>query len=175
MDYIIKHKDFKQTLFKIICGFIALPKANKMMIEWSKIAVTKSELKFCENELKNFEKGKKNSENFNSRVFKSPKAQEIFHKILLNENVLDEDNNAGYKFQSVAYNTFQTPITYKNILFKTEFLYVFAEFLITEYKAKIKDKSKFANQNNNLIDRIVKIIKNELKVDDSLNPNKAEL
>lgn len=133
--------------------------------------------KFIKNELKKlneFLPKNNNVYNFNSKIFKSLKSQELFHKILIKEGALNENSKAIRAFKSVAYDIFKIPTTLRNKIFNTEHLYIYADFLNTNYDAKINDKSKFANLNYKRIDRVIEFIKKELKTQSSQNPKKDE-
>lgn len=109
-------------------------------------------------------KAKKEAENkfLYPHIFVSLKTVEIFHKILKTQNAIDNNNKIKKGFKSVSYNTFHIPDSLHKEFFSTTVLKDFAEFLNEKYDAKIKNKSKFGNQKNDLINKISNIIKNEL-------------
>lgn len=97
--------------------------------------------------------------NLVSSIFVDDKAEEIFHEVLLNENVIDEEGNLKRGFQNVSYNFFCMPESVKSKIFKKNVdLKAFAKFLEDKYSKKVQNPDKMGNKNH-LIDTITKQVR----------------
>jgi hypothetical protein len=160
--HIIFHPNFANILYSHICGLTTI-EVLKLEKKWSEGIIAKNIMEFCKEELQNI-KEKNNSKNaFNFQIFKSLEKEEIFHKLLIKENVIDEKNIPKHRFKTVTYNTFNIIDRIKNEFFSTNQLNTFVEFLEKKYNFKNKNKTKFANKNSTLSSEIEKFIIEELK------------
>ena len=113
--------------------------------------------------------------NYHSAVFQSAQTEEIFHKILEIENVIDIENKPKHRFQTVAYNSFKIITRLRDEIFSTDTLKTFVEFLEKKYSFEVKNKNKFGNINDKLSQKIANFVSTELDtLNNSEKPNKAE-
>ena len=151
--------------------------------EWYNLAYNLAVVEFINNKLKELKKlrpiKKKQIKNinqiFDEKVFNSFLTEDIFHKILLNENVIDKNNKPKHSFNAVAYNSFKMINSLHIEIFNTNKLKTFVEFLEVKYNFKPSNKSKFANKTNNLVSKIEGFVFKEIeKIKSSQKTNKDE-
>lgn len=182
-------------VFSYIFNYKWENKKIEFIAQIMKLYEAKKVIEFCIKEIKNLKESntqdiqtKKTNQNVSLSnektkiyipvVFLSQETENIFHKLLLSEDVITNENKPKRRFNTVSYNTFKIINRLHRNIFSTNSLNTFVEFLISKYHFEPNNKTKFANINNNLSKKIEEFIRKELEKlessQSSQNPNKDE-